>query len=135
MDPILSVVISILIGISIWRLLVKVFNVLLQGVPEHVDLYRLCAALEDLPGVTYVRDVHVWSRAPDYDVLTAHILVAPELQTEVLKRMRGEVQEPAKRDYNLRHVTVQLEYTADGCHDEVHHFDHRHWLSRDEVPA
>ena len=134
-DPILSVVISILIGVSAWRLLAKVFNVLLQGVPEHVDLYKLCAALEDLPGVTFVHDVHVWSLAPDYDVLTAHILVEPELQTEDLKLMRGQVQELAKRDYNLRHVTVQLEYTTDGCHDEVHHFDHLHRLSRDEVPA
>ncbi len=134
-DPILSVVISILIGISAWRLLAKVFNVLLQGVPEHVDLYKLCAALEDLPGVTFVHDVHVWSLAADYDVLTAHILVDPELQTEDLKLMRGQVQELAKRDYNLRHVTVQLEYTTDGCHDEVHHFDHLHRLSRDEVPA
>ena len=134
-DPILSVVISILIGVSAWRLLAKVFNVLLQGVPEHVDLYKLCAALEDLPGVTFVHDVHVWSLAADYDVLTAHILVDPELQTEDLKLMRGQVQELAKRDYNLRHVTVQLEYTTDGCHDEVHHFDHLHRLSRDEVPA
>lgn len=134
-DPILSVVISILIGISAWRLLAKVFNVLLQGVPEHVDLYKLCAALEDLPGVTFVHDVHVWSLAPDYDVLTAHILVDSELQTEGLKLLRGQVQELAKRDHNLRHVTVQLEYTTDGCHDEVHHFDHLHRLSRDEVPA
>ena len=134
-DPILSVVISILIGVSTWRLLAKVFNVLLQGVPKHVDLYKLCAALEDLPGVTFVHDVHVWSLAADYDVLTAHILVDPELQTEDLKLMRGQVQELAKRDYNLRHVTVQLEYTTDGCHDEVHHFDHLHRLSRDEVPA
>ena len=134
-DPILSVVISILIGVSAWRLLAKVFNVLLQAVPEHVDLYKLCAALEDLPGVTFVHDVHVWSLAADYDVLTAHILVDPELQTEDLKLMRGQVQELAKRDYNLRHVTVQLEYTTDGCHDEVHHFDHLHRLSRDEVPA
>ena len=134
-DPILSVVISILIGVSAWRLLAKVFNVLLQGVPEHVDLYKLCAALEDLPGVTFVHDVHVWSLAADYDVLTAHILVDPELQIEDLKLMRGQVHELAKRDYNLRHVTVQLEYTTDGCHDEVHHFDHLHRLSRDEVPA
>ncbi len=76
-DPILSLVISILIGISAWRLLVKMFNVLLQGVPEHPDLHPLCAALEDLPGIILVHDVRVWSLAPDYDVLTAHILVAP----------------------------------------------------------
>lgn len=134
-DPILSVVISILIGISAWRLLAKVFNVLLQGVPKHVDLDQLCAGLEDLPGVTFVHDVHVWSLAPDYDVLTAHILVDPALQTEDLTRMRAQVQELAKRDYNLRHVTVQLEFTAEGCHDEVHHFDHLHRLPKDEVPA
>ncbi|MCY3659824.1 MAG: cation diffusion facilitator family transporter [Caldilineaceae bacterium] len=134
-DPILSVVISLLIGISAWRLLAKVFNVLLQGVPEHVDLHKLCAALEDLPGVTFVHDVHVWSLASDYDVLTAHILVDPALQIEDLTRMRAQVQELAKRDYNLRHITVQLEFTTDGCQDEEHHFDHHHRLRRDEVPA
>lgn len=64
----------------------------------------------------------VWSLAPDYDVLTAHILVAPKLQTEDSELMRRKVQELAKRDYNL-------------CHDEVHHFDHLHRLSRDKVPA
>ncbi len=134
-DPILSLVISILIGISAWRLLVKVLNILLQGVPAHTDLHPLCAALEDLPGITLVHNVRVWSLAPDYDVLTAHILVAPKLQTEDSELMRGQVQELAKRDYNLCHVTVQLEYMADGCHDEVHHFDHLHRLSRDKVPA
>ncbi len=58
-DPILSLVISILIGISAWRLLVKVLNILLQGVPEHTDLHPLCAALEDLPGITLVHNVRV----------------------------------------------------------------------------
>ena len=33
-EPILGVVISILIGISAWRLMAKVFNVLRQGVPD-----------------------------------------------------------------------------------------------------
>ena len=49
-DPILSVVISLLIGISAWRLLAKVFNVLLQGVPKHVDLYQLVRRAGKSPG-------------------------------------------------------------------------------------
>ena len=134
-DPILSVVISILIGVSAWRLLAKVVHVLLQGVPEHIDLFELCAALEDVPGVTFVHDVHVWSLAPDYDVLTAHIVIDHKLQKDDLASIRSQVQELAKRDYNLRHVTAQLEFTTDGCHDEVHHFDHLHRLSQDEAPV
>ncbi len=44
-DPILSVVISILIGISTWRLLAKVFNVLLQNVPRtRRPLQAVCGA-------------------------------------------------------------------------------------------
>lgn len=79
--------------------------------------------------------VHRGRTAGIIDVHTAHILVAPKLQTEDLKLMRGQVQELAKRDYNLRHVTVQLEYTPDGCHDKMHRFDHLHRLSRAGVPA
>ena len=36
----------------------KVFRVLLEATPPHLDMYRLCSALEDVEGVTLVHDVH-----------------------------------------------------------------------------
>ncbi len=53
-DPILGVLIGLLILVSSWRLVVKVFQVLLEGVPVGLDMRRLCSELEDLEGVTLV---------------------------------------------------------------------------------
>ena len=48
-DPILSIGIALLIVVSSWRLVLRSVNVLLGGVPEHLDLYALCAEIEDVP--------------------------------------------------------------------------------------
>ncbi len=120
-DPILSVLIAILILFSTWRLLAKVIQVLLQGVPQHINVHEICDAMEAVEGVTLVHDIHVWALAPDYDVLTAHVLVDPASQPDDLQFLRRRLQEIATRDFHLHHITIQLEYSADGCIEENHH--------------
>ena len=77
-DPILSVAIALLIVVSSWRLVLRSLNVLLGGVPENIDLYALCAEIEDVPGVTLIHDVHVFTVTSNYELMTAHVLVDPE---------------------------------------------------------
>ena len=40
-DPILSVVIALLIVFNTRKLIVRILNVLLEGSPEHIDVYKL----------------------------------------------------------------------------------------------
>ena len=110
-DPILSVVIGVLILLSTWRLLGKVIHVLLQGTPEHIDVYHLCSEMEDVEGVTLIHDVHVWSLSPGYDVFTAHILVDPAFQDD-LTELRRRLREIVAHDFGIQHVTLQLEYLS-----------------------
>ena len=122
-DPILSVVISLLILFSSWNLVMKVFRVLLEGVPEHIDVYKLCSDIEELPGVTVIHDVHVWTITSGNEVLTAHVLLDPEhpgSDQELLQQM----QQIVKRRYNIEHVTVQLERSTTMCDEETHHVGH-----------
>ena len=122
-DPILSVVISLLILFSSWNLVMKVFRVLLEGVPEHIDVYKLCSDIEELPGVTVIHDVHVWTITSGNEILTAHVLLDPEhpgSDQELLQQM----QQIVKRRYNIEHVTVQLERSATMCTEETHHVGH-----------
>jgi cobalt-zinc-cadmium efflux system protein len=121
-DPILSVLIGILILLSTWRLLAKVVHVLLEGTPDHVDVYNLCHQIEDLEGVTVIHDVHVWTLAPGYDALTAHVLVDPEREGDSAKLLH-EIQEIAYNKFNIQHITVQVESTATHCNED-HHVDH-----------
>ncbi len=118
-DPVVSVIIGILILVSSWRLLGKVIHVLLEGVPQHIDIRSLCRRMEEVTGVGSIHDIHVWSLASDYDVLTAHVLVDPEI--EDMGFIRNRLREIASRDFGIRHVTLQLEDTAEGCPNENHH--------------
>ena len=47
-DPMLSVIIALLIVYNTRGLIVRVANVLLEGAPEHIDVYRLCSELEEM---------------------------------------------------------------------------------------
>ena len=127
-DPILSIGIALLIVISSWRLVLRSVNVLLGGVPEHIDLYALCAEIEDVPGVTLIHDVHVFTVTSNFDLLTAHILVEPSFrgyEDEIQRQLRLI----ASEKYNIQHVTFQLCHSAGEC-TEDHHVGHLEALSR-----
>ena len=120
-DPIVSALIGVLILLSTWRLLKKVVHVLLEGTPPHVDVRQMCSKIEALAGVVLVHDVHVWTIAPGYDALSAHVVADPDDQGEMDALLR-RVRRVASEDFGIRHVTVQMERSADGC-TEDHHVD------------
>ena len=133
LDWALSLVLVVVILFSTYRLVVKIVKVLLQAVPDDVDVYRLCGSLEDVPGVTLIHDVHVWALVPGYNVLTAHAIVDPDSTAEDLMRMRTEMLKTAREEHGIRHATFQLEFSAADCHEENHHVDHLMALSREEA--
>ena len=121
-DPILSVLIAALVAHSSWSLTVKVFKVLLEGVPDHIDVYRLCSEMEDVEGVTLIHDVHVWTISSGLEALTGHVLIDPSFEgsTEDLLRKLRRI---AHEDFGIDHVTIQVEETVAGC-TEDHHVGH-----------
>ena len=118
----MSVVIAAIILRSTWGLLAKVVHVLLEGTPEHIDVYKLCHDMESVPGVTLIHDIHVWTLSPGSEALTAHVLIDPDYpdDTEALRRRLRDI---ASRDFGIGHITLQLEKSNEGC-TEDHHVDH-----------
>ena len=121
-DPILSIVIALLIVYNTRKLIVRVLNVLLEGAPEHIDVYKLCSDLEDMDGVTLIHDVHVWTITSGSEAFTAHILLDPTYRGDV-DRLTIRMQEILHDNYGINHVTLQLERTVEGC-TEDHHVGH-----------
>ena len=127
-DPIVSIGVAALTAASSWRLILQVFHTLLEGTPEHIDLYQLCADIEDEPGVTLIHDVHAWSISDNYDAFTAHVILEPGYNgntEELLSRMRRLVYEK----HGVRHLTLQFEESASDCLED-HHLSHLEARSR-----
>ncbi len=121
-DPIVSVAIGLLIIYNTRHLIVSIVNVLLEGAPEHIDVYQLCSDLEDMEGVTLVHDVHVWTITSGNEAFTAHVLLDPEYTgdfSQLVKRMQDVVH----KKYGIGHSTIQLEQTTSGCRED-HHVGH-----------
>ncbi len=129
-DPLVSIAIGALIAASSWRLILKVFYALMEGTPEHIDLYQLCSDIEDEPGVTLIHDVHAWSISDNNDALTAHVILEPGYHgktEELLSRMRRLAYEK----HGIRHLTLQFEESASECLED-HHLGHLEARSRTE---
>ena len=127
-DPIVSIGIAALIAASSWRLILKVFYAIMEGTPEHLDLYSLCADIEDVPGVTLIHDVHAWSISEGYHAFTAHVVLEPGYTAkadELLSQMRRIVYEK----HHVSHLTLQFEESASDCR-ESHHLGHLEATSR-----
>lgn len=121
-DPIISIVIGLLILVSSWGLMTSVVHVLLEGTPEHVDVYKLCHDLEEIEGVTIVHDVHVWTITSQSEAFTAHVLIDPSYAGDK-DALLTEMKQLVHHNYNITHVTIQMEESVTDCHED-HHVDH-----------
>ena len=122
-DPILSILIGLLILASSWSLVQKVFQVLLEATPEHLDIYRLCSSMEEQEGVTLIHDVHAWTITSGYVAMTAHVLLDPALPKEEIEPLLRRLRRIASADFGLNHITLQVEQTLTDC-TEDHHVGH-----------
>lgn len=105
-DPVASIVIAAIIVVSSIRLLVEAVNVLMEGVPRHLDSAELRACLLGVPGVDDVHDLHVWSLGAGSPVLTAHLV------TDHARRPGDILREAVaclEETYGITHATLQIE--------------------------
>ena len=128
-DPILSVVIALLIVWSSRSLMTTVFQMLLEGVPKHIDVYSLCSDIEDVEGVTLIHDVHVWTITSGSEAFTAHVLVDHSYAEHEIKLIRERIQEITHNEYGTDHITIQVEQSVAKC-TENHHVGHLEYTSR-----
>ncbi len=109
-DPTISILVSVVILRSAWRLIKESGLILLDRVPTNVLVADVEREMMKVPGVTRVHDLHVWTVTSGLVAMSAHA-VAPDLAShpDVLQGL-----EHAMTHLGIRHVTIQLE-TRDDC--------------------
>lgn len=107
-DPILSVVVSLLILRSAWTLLNKSLHILLEGAPDNATPDQIRDHIKDnVPGVTDVSHVHVWSITSGRVLATLHVRpVQDDMAREVTQAVESELMEA----FPVEHVTVAVNW-------------------------
>ncbi|MDY0396230.1 cation diffusion facilitator family transporter [Virgibacillus halophilus] len=113
-DPIASVIVSILILVSGYRVTKDAFHVLMEGKPEHVDMEQMKAMLAELEGVYSIHDLHVWSITNEFPAMTCHLVVQNEVDRDALLQVATD---KILHTFHISHCTVQIEGRDTDIHD------------------
>jgi cobalt-zinc-cadmium efflux system protein len=105
-DPVLAVLIGLWVLPRTWVLLREAVNVLLEGVPKGMDMAAVRGYLRGVPGVENVHDLHVWALASSTPALTAHVVVAADVDADAL---RATLCDGLHARFEIDHITLQME--------------------------
>jgi cobalt-zinc-cadmium efflux system protein len=120
-DPIVSFIIAATIVWSAIRLCKEAVDVLLEGAPRHIVVGDVAGALEKVPGVEAVHDLHIWTITSGLVALSCHIVVTcdgPGCRSH--DQILTDAKAALKDRFAIEHTTIQFE-SQDYQHDEVVH--------------
>ncbi len=107
-DPIITFFIAILILYSSGKLLLNTINILMEGVPEHIDYKKIKKDLLSIEGVDAIHDLHIWSVSTQKVCLSVHI-VSHNSEKNILEK----VHELLRTNHQIPHMTIQIENAKD----------------------
>jgi cobalt-zinc-cadmium efflux system protein len=118
LDPLMSLLVVGAILHGAWPIFKESLDVLLESTPPSISASHVAEAIESLPGVKNVHDLHIWAVEPRLIMLTCHILVDGDdsaMTNDLLHAIRARV----STDFGIKHMTIQM-----GTHccypDEIH---------------
>lgn len=111
-DPILSVLVSLIILRSAWSLTFESAHILLEGTPSHVDLDKVRHDLEHVEGVVNIHHAHLWSLDGRRSMMTMHARIregasGPAVVASIKARLHEK--------HGVDHATIEIE--GEDCAD------------------
>jgi len=112
-DPVTSLVITLVIGWGSWGLLRDALKMGLLAVPEGIDQGKVRSFLESQPGVTAVHDLHIWPMSTTENAITAHLVMPGGFPGD---KFLHDLAHRLEHEFGIGHPTFQVETLSDeGC--------------------
>ncbi len=107
-DPLVSMLIGLIILVGSGNVLRRALHILIEGAPRGLTATEIAGAMEELPAVSKVHDLHVWTVSPGYIALSAHVVLDDQSLSETQSVM-DRLKEILSERYDIEHTTIQFE--------------------------
>ncbi|MCC8360599.1 cation diffusion facilitator family transporter [Salinimicrobium sediminilitoris] len=114
LDPILSLGITLYILWGVGGRLKDTLHLLLQGVPEGLNMQEVKKQLQQVDHVSSIHHMHVWSLDGEHHVLTAHLVLEKISHFDQIDDVRQKAIESVE-EWDFSHHTFQLELDKEKC--------------------
>ncbi|WP_457627118.1 cation diffusion facilitator family transporter [Persephonella sp.] len=113
-DPVISILFSLYIFRETMPVLKKSYMILMESVPQGIDIDEIKRIILSHPEIKDVHDIHVWALSSKDIYLSAHIVFRDKTDIGEFDRILKELrQELSKKGIN--HITIQPEIRGFEC--------------------
>lgn len=116
-DPIMSIIVSIFIIVNSIRNLKTILDLFLEKIPNNINIDNLKKELLKIEDIKDIHHIHIWSLDGINNYATMHIVINKDN-----KHIKDNVREKLK-DYNINHVTIEIEHLDEKCKEVSCHID------------
>lgn len=116
-DPLVGLLIAAIILKGTWSLFINSFRLIIDGVPQDISWSSVSDFFLAKPGVEGFHDLHIWAISTQENALSVHLFMPSEILSD---QLRTQWVEELRVNFNIHHVTIQIEKTATDCNDACH---------------
>ncbi len=110
-DPIMSFIIILVILWGTWKLFTESIRLALDAVPDTIKFENVKSAILETSEVIDLHDLHIWAMSTNENALSVHVLTS----TQNTDSLISDLQNKLAKQFNIKHVTVQLEKENLNC--------------------
>jgi cobalt-zinc-cadmium efflux system protein len=114
LDPVVSILITLIVLVNVVRNLRRTVVIFLQGVPPSLSLRGVEERLRTVPGVRGIHDLHLWSLDGEHHILTAHVVIPEGSTGEEALAIKCGVRDAAT-GLGILHTTLEIEWAGETC--------------------
>ncbi|KAL6182762.1 hypothetical protein ACLB2K_044175 [Fragaria x ananassa] len=105
-DLICTLVFSVIVLWTTIKMMRNILEVLMESTPREIDATKLEKGLCEMDEVVAVHELHIWAITVGKVLLACHVIARPDADTDMVLE---KVIDYIKREYNITHVTIQIE--------------------------
>ena len=109
-DPLITIIIGLYILKETWAILKQTNDILMQGVPENLDLEMISKDLGQFPEIKNIHHVHLWNLDDRSIHFECHVELKEDLRLSETEAIQDRIERMLHERYEIGHVTVQFEF-------------------------
>lgn len=107
-DPVMSLLITVWVLYNVFRNLKETMKIMLQEVPEKINILDIEKKIESVNGVKSVHDLHIWSLDGENHIVTLHIVTKEPHSAGELSGIKEQIREILISE-GIGHSTIEIE--------------------------
>lgn len=108
LDPILSIIFTLIILSHVYKNVKKIIEVFLEKAPNGIDIHKIIKQMTDNPNIKDVHHVHTWTLEGNLVLMTLHVVMRDSLDKEQVIVEQKWIHHLLK-DLGINHATIEIE--------------------------